>query len=36
MEGTTAPFTRDYKPMLIEELKVVKKYLEEYLGKGFI
>ena len=36
IEGTTALFTCNYKPMLIEELEVVKKYLEEYLGKGFI
>jgi hypothetical protein len=36
MEGTTALFARDYKPMLTEELEVVKKYLEEHLGKGFI
>jgi hypothetical protein len=36
MEGTTALFAYNYKPMLIEELEVVKKYLEEHLGKGFI
>jgi transposase InsO family protein len=36
MEGTTAPFARNYRPMSEQELEAVKKYLEEHLGKGFI
>jgi hypothetical protein len=36
MEGTTTLFARNYKPISTKELEVVKKYLEEHLGKGFI
>ena len=36
MEGTTAPYARNYKPMSTQELEAVRKYLDEHLGKGFI
>jgi hypothetical protein len=36
MKGTEPPFTRSYRPMSIQELKTVKKYLDEQLAKGFI
>jgi len=36
MDGTEPPFTRSYRPMSIQELETVKKYLDEQLAKGFI
>ena len=36
LEGTIAPFARNYRPMSIQELEAVKKYLDEQLAKGFI
>ena len=35
LEGTIAPFARNYRPMSIQELEAVK-YLDEQLAKGFI
>ena len=36
LEGTTPLYARNYKPMSTQELEVVRKYINEHLGKGFI
>ena len=35
-EGFKPPYVRIYKPMSEQEIEAVKKYIDEYLGKGFI
>jgi hypothetical protein len=35
-EGSELPFARNYRPTNAPEAEVIKKYIDEHLGKGFI